>query len=91
MAPIDFIIAYENGELDEADTIAGFQELINSGIVWNLQGSYGRIAMSLIEQGICTPRDYRPATDDESSDWLYGYLRVPGAKETEEGVFFPVK
>jgi hypothetical protein len=47
------IIAYENGELTEDDVVVLFQHLIDSGMVWSLQGSYGRMAMSLIESGLC--------------------------------------
>ena len=50
---IDQLIDYENGELDEQDEIAMFQEAINSGLAWRLQGSYGRQAMGLIEAGQC--------------------------------------
>ncbi len=49
---IDKIIAYEQGELDAQDTIALFAEGIKSGQVWQLQGSYGRAASSLIEAGV---------------------------------------
>lgn len=50
---ITFIIEYEMGNLTEEETIGGFQEMINSGIVWSLQGSYGRTAKLLIEDGYC--------------------------------------
>ena len=50
---IDQLIDYENGELDEQDEIEMFQEAINSGLAWRLQGSYGRQAMGLIEAGKC--------------------------------------
>jgi hypothetical protein len=50
---IDTLIAYEQGELDDDQTIDFFQELIDSGVVWSLQGSYGRAARSLIDQGYC--------------------------------------
>jgi hypothetical protein len=48
---IEKIIQYENGELNMNETIKLFSELIKSGIVWQLQGSYGRTAMDLIDSG----------------------------------------
>jgi ribosomal protein S27E len=53
-ASVDKIIAYEQGDLSEEDTIALFQELINSGLAWKLQGHYGRTAKQLIDDGYCT-------------------------------------
>jgi hypothetical protein len=50
---VDFIMAYENGELNESEIVEGFQDGINSGLVWKLQGHYGRMAARLIEQGYC--------------------------------------
>ena len=50
----DMIIKYEMGELDDIEIIALFQELINTGLAWRLQGSYGRAAKHLIEAGYCT-------------------------------------
>lgn len=49
------IIAYENGEMDHEEVVRLFQELITTGIVWKLQGVYGRMAAQLIESGECTP------------------------------------
>ena len=49
------IIAYEQGDLSDDDTIALFQRLIDSGLAWQLQGSYGRMAARFIEGGLCRP------------------------------------
>ena len=46
------ITAYEKGELDQDQTIQLFQELYDSGMVWNLQGHYGRLAFQLLEAGL---------------------------------------
>ena len=48
---INLIIAYENGELDNADILKLFSTLIKSGHAWTLQGCYGRTARSLIDEG----------------------------------------
>ena len=49
------IIAFEDGELGEDETIALFQHLVTTGLAWSLQGSYGRTAAALIEAGLVTP------------------------------------
>jgi len=46
------IIAFENGELDEDEVIALFQELCDTGIIYELQGSYQRIAQQMIQDGL---------------------------------------
>lgn len=43
---------FEQGELNEADTVVLFQKLMNSGLVWQLQGAYGRFAMQLLQRGL---------------------------------------
>ena len=50
---VEDIMCFEDGAMDEEETIVFFQKLIDSGMAWRLQGSYGRAAMSLIEQGLC--------------------------------------
>jgi hypothetical protein len=53
---VDKIIQFESGEMDDQETINFFQELIDDGLVWNLQGMYGRMATALIEAGHCTAK-----------------------------------
>jgi hypothetical protein len=48
---IDSIIAYEQGDMTEQEMVYLFAELIKSGIVWKLQGHYGRTASALIREG----------------------------------------
>jgi len=50
------IIKYEMGKLNDDDIIALFQELIDNGMAWTLQGHYGRTAKALIEAGYCKPK-----------------------------------
>ena len=46
------LIDYEMGRLSEEDTLALLQELVDTGIAWTLQGSYGRTAAGLLEAGL---------------------------------------
>lgn len=39
----------------EDEVLEAWQFLIDSGVVWQLQGSYGRAAMDLINAGMCQP------------------------------------
>jgi hypothetical protein len=50
---VDKIMDFEQGNLNEDELIDFFQELINTGIVWKLQGMYQRTAYALIEAGLC--------------------------------------
>lgn len=52
---VPLLVAYECGELDEDGVLELFQHLVDSGIAWQLQGSYGRAAMAMIEAGVITP------------------------------------
>lgn len=55
MDMIGKMIAWEDGTLDEQGTIELFQELVNSGQAWQLQGTYGRMAAVLIDAGYVSP------------------------------------
>ena len=41
-------------DLDDHEEIEAWQYLIDTGVVWHLQGHFGRTADDLIEQGVCT-------------------------------------
>ena len=51
------LMAYENGELHEGEVIALFQFLLDSGMIYHLQGSYIRMAEQLLEQGFIEKQD----------------------------------
>lgn len=60
MPNIDDIMLYESGEMDWEQTVEFFQSLIDSGMAWRLQGSYGRTANALIQAGEC----FLPRTEE---------------------------
>ena len=51
MSIVNEIISFEQGELDENQTIELFARLVQSGMAWSLQGSYGRTATAFINAG----------------------------------------
>ena len=53
MKHFDFIIKFESGQATDEEVVAGFQAMIDDGTVWQLQGSYGRLAQELINCGEC--------------------------------------
>lgn len=46
------IMAYEEGMMENDEVLELFQHLVSTGLAWTLQGSYGRMAVSLISQGL---------------------------------------
>lgn len=48
------IIDFEQGELPEEEIIELFQQLVDTGLAWQLQGFYGRTAQALIEAELVT-------------------------------------
>jgi hypothetical protein len=52
---VDRIISYEQGDMDQEEAVQFFQELIDTGLAFSLQGHYGRTAARLIEAGLVRP------------------------------------
>ena len=52
MDMLDKIMGFEQGELDDTEVVELFQELVETGQAWTLQGSYGRMAVRLIDMGL---------------------------------------
>jgi len=46
----DRIVEYEMGDMAEKEMLELFQELVDTGMAWRLQGTYARTAEYLIEQ-----------------------------------------
>lgn len=58
----DKIVAFETDEMEtEEEVIELFQELVDTGLAWSLQGSYGRAARDLINMGLVR---YEPETGE---------------------------
>ena len=63
---VDGIIRYESGEMNEEEVIEFFQELVDTGLAWKLQGHYGRTAKALIDYGwVNTPHQEIFGEDEE--------------------------
>lgn len=48
-------------EADQETQLEAWQLLVDSGVVWQLQGSFGRMANELINQGLINPPVIRKA------------------------------
>tara|TARA_Y100001973_G_C5190584_1_gene330714 strand:+ start:1753 stop:1941 length:189 start_codon:yes stop_codon:yes gene_type:complete len=42
---------------DESQVLQAWQHLVDTGLAWQLQGRFGRIAIDLIEQGLINRRE----------------------------------
>ncbi|WP_439377851.1 DUF7417 domain-containing protein [Amycolatopsis lexingtonensis] len=51
---VDKIMALEQGDMSEGEVVGFFQHLVDTGLAWSLQGSYGRTARALIDSGYVT-------------------------------------
>ncbi len=46
------IVEFEQGGLNDDQTLELFQRLVDTGLAWKLQGVYGRTAQRFIEAGL---------------------------------------
>lgn len=60
MDQLDKMMAWEDGTLSQDETVELFQELVNTGLAWQLQGMYGRQAQQMIDAGL-VHREKTPA------------------------------
>lgn len=58
---------WENGTLNQDETIKLFQGLVDSGLAWRLQGMYGRQAQRMLDAGLIH-RPYNFRVDDTMLD-----------------------
>lgn len=54
---LERIIKFEQGDLEDHEIIAMFQDLLDNETVWQLQGSYGRTAKKLLDTGHIAPKN----------------------------------
>ena len=52
MNTVDAIGRYESGQMEEEEQVEFFQHLVDTGVVWSLQGHYGRTASWMINEGL---------------------------------------
>lgn len=57
MTGLEAIMIIEDGEQELDELVEAWQFLLDTGLVWKLQGWYGRTAVTLIEQGVITPKE----------------------------------
>ena len=55
MTPINAVLIAEGDiEADQETQIEAWQYLVDTGLAWSLQGSFGRMAQQLIDQEVIT-------------------------------------
>jgi hypothetical protein len=59
------MMAFEEGELSNDEALKLFSELVKTGVAWELQGAYGRVAGDLIARGVLTEDGDIAAVPDE--------------------------
>lgn len=65
MDTVNALMDFEDGTLDDAGTLELFSHLITTGMAWNLQGSYGRMAQGFIDAGYIDPDGFITDAGDD--------------------------
>ena len=58
MNTFDAVMNVEDQQCDEQTFIASMQHLLDTGAVWSLQGRFGRLAVDMIDAGVCTAPEW---------------------------------
>jgi hypothetical protein len=56
---------FENGEMTEEETIAFFQCISDTGLVWHLQGTYQRYLKDFVDAGLVIVKPREDEMKDE--------------------------
>ena len=67
---VNQIMDYESGQMNDKQTLKFFSEITKSGLVWQLQGSYGRTAMALVNEGFM---DRQGNLSKKATDFIADY------------------
>lgn len=94
MKPMEAMEALLEDGADAERQSEAMQVLIDDGSVWSMEGSMGRAAMGMIEQGLCclgpeSRRDYwgnRLPARGEVQDGTKGSLSFANARRAEMGL-----
>ena len=65
MNTVDGISRYESGQMEEEEQVEFLQHLVDTGIVWSLQGHYGRTASWMINEGLVQVGKEREKKEEE--------------------------
>jgi len=72
------IMQWEEGNMTQEEAVEFFQGLIDSGLAWQLQGTYGRTAKRLIEDGLCHEEAEHRKQYNTKSPFLWCQPDEPG-------------
>jgi len=84
------MLAFESGKMNAEQLATFFQELIDTGMAWKLQGIYGRMASHLLELGYVkqrSPPKTEQAKAPTSAKTVYAPVLVYGAIVNDIEVF----